>query len=167
MVKQTAKVIRSDATTGAQVILAGRTTYTVMYDSNGMLSYIEVEGGAKFSDKELLSLIARTTLLRVSFSTLFPNLRMYDIRLEGGTTQILQAGLWTVVPMTDVYVVSHFLAAGMHLEIYDGVVWRDWSVVAAAQAGVVVTVLTDGTLIRAANGQVPASFVRLVGVRAW
>lgn len=175
MVKQTAKVISSDSTTGHQVILAGRTKYTVMYDDDGMLSYIEVEGGARFSDKELLSLIARTTLLRVDLSAdkiwsyysrvltnLLGHILLTEFRLDGGTTQLLIGGWWTLRGYTDAGVPSDWGNLANHVEAVVTGAWKDYLI-----AGDVVMLFSDGTNFRLANGAGAGTWYRFIGVRAW
>ena len=186
MVKQTAKVISSNVTTGAQVILAGKTKFTVLYDSDKMLSYIETDGPRKFSDKELLDLVVRTTLLRVddattqglvnalpvdvwalpgrTLSVVFGHMFQVDVRLDGGETLILSGGWYTVTAMNDVYVMEDWIAAKIHLEIFTGGVWRNFLV-----SGQRFTAfICDGAgLMRVANGAAAGTFGRMVGVRAY
>lgn len=95
---------------------------------------------------------------------LFPHLLLYDIRLDGGTTQVLESGLYTLVPMTDVYVVTTFNVAAMHVEMYNGVAWKDYLITGIA---IPTTFLCDGTNFRAANGAAAGTWYRLEGVRAW
>ena len=182
--KQTAKVISSDGLTGAQIIKAGRTKATLFYDEDSMLSAVEVEGGPKLSDKELLGLIARTTLIRVDLtaadiafavwhvpdrilSHTFSRYLFYDIRLDGGETQELDEGLWTLVPMTDLYgiVTWGVVTAHVEVDITDGGVgdWRNWIANNAPVPATFVTI--DHT--RVANGAAPGTFLRFAGFRTW
>jgi hypothetical protein len=62
MVKQKAEVIASDDVTGNYKIKAGRTTLTGYYDSQKMMSAIEIQGVTKYSDLELLRFMQRTNL---------------------------------------------------------------------------------------------------------
>lgn len=186
MVKQTATVISSDAVTGHQVIKTGKTKYTVMYDDNHMLSFIEVDGPVKLSDKEMLGLIARTTLLRVedaptlaavtalpldvwalpgrTLSALFGHMLLIDIRLEGGTTQLLELGMYTVSTLNDDYTDADWATTRLHMEILAGGAWRN---IVADLPKRFLSFICDGNTLRLANGAAVGTFYRMVGVRGY
>lgn len=101
-------------------------------------------------------------------TNLFPHLLLYDIRLDGGTTQLLEFGLYTLVAQTDAYGDSSFGVAKMHIEFYDGAAWHNYATYdGVTGSGVPMPLLCDGNNLRAANGAGAGTWYRLIGVRAW
>lgn len=88
-----------------------------------------------------------------------------DIRLDGGETQILEPGLYTVNHMSDIYANEYFMNSKGHIEIFKSAAWHDW-IKTATGSGVVIF-WADGSTLRFANGFAPGTFYRLIGVRRY
>ena len=88
-----------------------------------------------------------------------------DIRVDGGETQVLEAGLYTVNFMNDVYVGGQCAANSGHLEAYLGGNWENYITTDADDN--ISTFWADGNTVRYANGSAPGTFTRLVGVRRY
>ena len=85
-----------------------------------------------------------------------------DIRLDGGTTQLLTEGTYIAAPMDDAYAAENW--GSMHLEVLAGGAWRNFTVSDATRTfGSIFH--SDGVSLRAANSLPAAQFTRLVGVK--
>ena len=97
-----------------------------------------------------------------------PNTAPVDIRLNGGTTQLLPIGWYTAFPTSDAYnPVLAWDISGLHLEIFTGAAWQNWTPATEATFGFGPTFYSDGTNMRAANAAAAGTWLRLVGVRVY
>ena len=101
------------------------------------------------------------TLPRRTLSALFGHMLPVNIRLDGGTTQLLALGAYSVTPLTDIYGDSDWATTQIHCEILAGGAWRD---ILTDTPKRFLTFNVDGNTLRVANGAGAGTFYRLVGV---
>lgn len=101
-------------------------------------------------------------------SPVFSYFEAIDIRLDGGETQVLEAGLYTVKHCDDAYANLNlaFNPNFGHIELYIGAAWRDYLIDLNPDEGL-ATFWADGVITRFANGAAPGTFYRLIGVRRY
>ncbi|GAH98728.1 unnamed protein product [marine sediment metagenome] len=89
-----------------------------------------------------------------------------DIRLDGGETQLLEAGFYSVLSMFDDYsTVGAFNSGKLHIEIFKAAAWHDW--ITSSAGDLLSDFWADGDTLRVANADVPGTFFRLIGMRRY
>lgn len=89
-----------------------------------------------------------------------------DIRLNGGTTQVLAKGLYNCIPYTDAYALTGWNNSFGHLQVLAGGVWRSFMAIAGFTISDGIF-YSDGITLRFANGAAAGTWYRLVGVRMY
>lgn len=90
---------------------------------------------------------------------------LIDIRLNGGTTQVLEKGMYNVTAINDAYSSQSWNVNIAHIEIYLGGAWRNFKVDDDGGTNQVCIIYSDGINIRFANAAAPGTYHRLVGIR--
>lgn len=110
---------------------------------------------------------ARAAFLDVAVSSrLGKTPELIDIRLNGGTTQLLAVGIYICCHTSDAYAEADAAQAAGHLENFSGGAWNNWAS-STPSTGQPKIIYSDGTNWRFANGAAAGTWLRFVGVRLY